>query len=110
MTSKITDKYTLLQDDRDDVCDFANFLTRVHDKFKDVNLIIDILKYEQMSLQELLCFLTLSNTHRANKRSLVIVNAAIAPDEIPNELLVVPTIQEAEDVIEMEEIERDLGF
>lgn len=110
MTSKITEKYTLLQDDQDDVCDFANFLTRIHDKFMDVNLIIDIVKYNEISLQDLLCFLTLSNTHRANKKSLVIVNSAIAPGEIPDELLVVPTIQEAEDVIEMEEIERDLGF
>jgi len=110
MTSKITDKYTLLRDDQDDVCDFANFLTRIHDKFMDVNLVIDILKYDKMSLQDLLCFLTLSNTHRAAKKSLVIVNSAISPDEIPNELLVVPTVQEAEDVIEMEEIERDLGF
>jgi len=110
MTSKITEKYTLLQDDQDDVCDFANFLTRIHDKFMDVNLVIDILKYDKMSLQDLLCFLTLSNTHRANKKSLVIVNTAIASGEIPDELLVVPTVQEAEDVIEMEEIERDLGF
>jgi len=110
MTSKITSKYTLLQDDQDNVCDFANFLTRIHDKFMDVNLVIDILKYDKMSLQDLLCFLTLSNTHRANKKSLVIVNAAIAPEDIPDELLVVPTVQEAADVIEMEEIERDLGF
>jgi hypothetical protein len=75
-----------------------------------VNLIIDILKYDSMTLQDLLCFLTLSNTHRAGKKSLVIVNTAISASEIPDELLVVPTVQEAEDVIEMEEIERDLGF
>jgi hypothetical protein len=31
-------------------------------------------------------------------------------DEIPDELIIVPTIQEAQDVIGMEEIERDLGF
>lgn len=110
MTSKITEKYTLLQDDRDDVCDFANFLTRIQDKFSDVNLIIDILKYDQMTLQDLLCFLTLSNAHRAGKNSLVIVNTAFSSDQIPDEILVVPTVQEAEDIIEMEEIERDLGF
>ncbi|WP_194849959.1 ribonuclease Z [Nonlabens antarcticus] len=110
MTSKIFEKYTLLQDDQDDVCDFANFLTRIHDKFNEVNIVIDILKYDTMSLQDLLCFLTLSNTHRALKKSLVIVTSAISPDDIPDELLVVPTIQEAEDIIDMEEIERDLGF
>ncbi len=110
MTSKITDTYTLLQDDYDDVCNFANFLTNIRDKFKDQNLVIDILKYEQLSLQDLLCFLTLSNTHRASKKSFVIINKALPVDEIPNELMVVPTLQEAQDIIEMEEIERDLGF
>ena len=110
MTSKITDKYTLLQDDQDGVCDFANFLTRIHDKFNDVNLVIDLLKYDKMSLQDLLCFLTLSNQHRAGKHSLVIVNTALSRDEVPDEILVVPTVKEAEDIIDMEEIERDLGF
>ena len=31
-------------------------------------------------------------------------------DEMPDEIVVVPTLQEAFDVIEMEDIERDLGF
>ncbi|BAO56585.1 hypothetical protein [Nonlabens marinus] len=110
MTSKTTEKYTLLQDDQDGVCDFANFLTRIHEKFADVNLVIDLLKYDDMNLQDLLCFLTLSNQHRAGKQSLVIVNTALSRDEIPDEILVVPTIKEAEDIIDMEEIERDLGF
>lgn len=110
MTSKITEKYTLLQDDYDDVCNFANFLTKIKDQFSDVNLVIDILKYDKLSLQDLLCFLTLSNTHRAGKQSLVLINKALSADQIPDELLVVPTLQEAEDIIEMEEIERDLGF
>ena len=31
-------------------------------------------------------------------------------DEVPEEIIVVPTLQEARDIIEMEEIERDLGI
>jgi len=31
-------------------------------------------------------------------------------DEVPEEISVVPTLQEAKDLIEMEEIERDLGI
>jgi hypothetical protein len=31
-------------------------------------------------------------------------------DHVPEELMIVPTYQEAMDVLEMEEIERDLGF
>ena len=55
-------------------------------------------------------FLKLSNRHRKNKHSFVIANDAINIDRVPDELVVVPTLREAEDIIQMEEIERDLGF
>ncbi|MDH3323482.1 MAG: ribonuclease Z, partial [Flavobacteriaceae bacterium] len=42
--------------------------------------------------------------------SFVIVSDKVNLDGIPDEIIVVPTMQEAYDVIEMEEIERDLGF
>jgi len=63
-----------------------------------------------MVLEELLHFLKLSNYHRATKHSFVIVNDAIDIDDVPMEMIVVPTILEAGDIVEMEEIERDLGF
>ena len=31
-------------------------------------------------------------------------------DQMPDEIVVVPTLHEAYDIIEMEDIERDLGF
>ena len=74
------------------------------------NVVIDILKYGDLRLDDLLNFLELSNEHRKGKRSFVIANDAINIDKVPEELLVVPTLQEAEDIIQMEEIERDLGF
>ena len=40
----------------------------------------------------------------------MLVNNHINPDIVPEEIMVVPTIQEAIDVIELEEIQRDLGF
>lgn len=102
--------YKILEDERDDVKDFASFLERRYDIFEDDNVVIDILKYGELSLDELLYFLNLSNKHRMKKKSFVIANDAINIDNVPEELLVVPTLQEAEDVIQMEEIERDLGF
>ncbi|MFK8295318.1 hypothetical protein ACI760_03895 [Capnocytophaga canimorsus] len=45
-----------------------------------------------------------------NKRSIVIVNDEITYGNIPNEVNVTPTLQEAYDIIEMEEIQRDLGI
>lgn len=109
---KITEKnnYKIFRDKKDDVRDFATHLEKNHDKFRNDNVVIDILKYGTLSLEELLAFLKLSNAHRKAKHSFVIVNDTINIDQVPEELVVVPTLQEAEDIIQMEEIERDLGF
>lgn len=45
-----------------------------------------------------------------NEKSFVMVCDGIEFDQVPDELIVVPTFKEAEDIIEMEEIERDLGI
>jgi len=43
-------------------------------------------------------------------KSFVLVTNSISYEEAPENLSLVPTLQEAKDFIEMEEIERDLGF
>jgi hypothetical protein len=106
-----TDTYTVLEDERDDVLDFASYLERiVPDKYEDRHLVIDLLKYTALTLEQLVAFIKLSNYQRADKKSFVFVNTDIDYDLIPDEMIVVPTLQEAEDIIQMEEIERDLGF
>jgi hypothetical protein len=109
---KVTEKegYRIFEDEKNSVSEFASFLKSIHLNFKDDNVVVDILKYGNLQLDELLEFLDLSNEHRKGKRSFVIANDAINIDAVPPELLVVPTLQEAEDIIQMEEIERDLGF
>lgn len=103
--------FTVLKDQKDGIEDFTAFLTHiVPTRFKDQNLIIDLLSYTNLSLEQLLMFMELSNQHRISKHSFVIVNNALDPDVLPYEIMVVPTLLEAQDVIEMEEIERDLGF
>mgnify|MGYP000159156121 CR=1 FL=1 len=110
---KISDKkdYLVLTDEKDDVANFATFLEyKIPSKYHEHNIVVDLLKYDSMELYELLLFLKVSNAHRAKKQSFVIVSEAVNPDDIPFEMVVVPTLQEAADIIEMEEIERDLGF
>ena len=103
--------FTVLKDQKDGIEDFDKFLNYIiPTRFKDQNLIIDLLAYTNLSLEQLLLFIELSNQHRVSKHSFVIVNNALDPDILPNEIMVVPTLLEAQDVIEMEEIERDLGF
>jgi len=110
MKTEEKDNYIIFRDEKEDVNDFAEFLTRIQDRFKDKNIVIDIIKYGELTLEELLMFLKISITHRKGKKSLVIVNDTINIDSIPEEIYVVPTLQEAEDLIGLEELERDLGF
>ena len=103
--------YVVLADEKDDAADFASFLEyQIPNKFKGQNVVLNLLDYDQLELPQLLLFLKVSNIHRKTKHSFVIVNDAINPDDIPYEMIVVPTLQEAEDIIQMEAIERDLGF
>jgi|TARA_R110002110_G_scaffold36397_18_gene121452 hypothetical protein len=111
MKTSRQENYIILQDEQDDVLKFAHYLERVVPlKYGGDNLVIDLLKYKNINLSKLLEFLKLSNYHRSTKHSFVIVNDAINIDDIPEEMIVVPTLEEAGDIIEMEEIERDLGF
>ena len=110
MKSTKKENYLILEDERNDAKHFANFINGLLDKFKSDNLVINIQKYGKLTLNELLSFLKPSQAHYKNKKSFIIVNDTIIIDDVPAELRVVPTLQEAEDVIQMEEIERDLGF
>ena len=103
--------FVVLEDEKDDIIDFASFIeSQVPSKYKGQNVVLNLLKYEDLELPQLLQFLKTSNLHRKPKQSFVIVNDAIDFDDVPFEMIVVPTLQEAGDIIEMEEIERDLGF
>lgn len=103
--------FTVLADERDDVKEFSKFLEyQIPKYYSKVNIIVDLLKYDSFSLEDLLTYITVSTKHRTGKKSFVIVNEAINADVIPPEIIVVPTLQEGEDIVAMEEIERDLGF
>lgn len=103
--------YVILEDEKDDISDFASFIeTQIPSKYKGQNVVLNLLKYDSLELPQLLLFLKVSNLHRKTKQSFVIVNNSISIDEIPFEMIVVPTLRESEDIVDMEEIERDLGF
>lgn len=101
--------YTIVEDEKNDVKKFTSYIEKEgYKEIKDKNVVIDILNYGKVGLPELLAFLPISNQHRANKHSFVLVSETLMIDDVPEELVVVPTLKEAEDVIQMEEIERDL--
>ncbi|WP_424494033.1 ribonuclease Z [Salinimicrobium sp. GXAS 041] len=101
-------KYMLIEPQGQSITDFSSVLTKKHEEFKNENVVVDLLNYETAESAHILSFLELSDRHRMEKKSFVLVNAAVDIEKVPEELIVVPTLHEAEDIIEMEEIERDL--
>lgn len=104
------DNYLLIENDKEALAGFSSDLTKAHSEFQDKNVVIDLTSYKNSKAEDLLAFLEISNIHRSHNRSFVIVNDALGIDDLPEELVVVPTLQEAEDMIQMDEIQRDLGF
>jgi len=89
---------------------FLENLVKSYPKIKDDHLIINLFSFSKLNAGDVLEFLDISNKHRAEKKSFVLVTEKVSYDEVPEEIIVVPTLQEARDIIEMEEIERDLGI
>ena len=87
---------------------FLENLSKGYSKIKNDNLIINLFSFSELKAGDVLEFLQLSDTHRASKKSFVLVTNKVSYDDVPEEIAVVPTIHEAYDLIEMEEIERDL--
>ena len=89
------------------------FIKKVHgsyDTIKNDNIIVNLFSFSELTKNDVLEFYQLSNKHRASNKSFVLVTNKVSYDEVPDEIQVVPTLQEAKDIIEMEEIERDLGI
>lgn len=93
--------------------DFNGFVEKVTQQFKTFekqNIIIDLSADANLSENDLKLFLPLSKQQKKAKKSFVIVVSDLDFNSISDKLVVVPSLLEAHDIIEMEEIERDLGF
>ena len=73
-------------------------------------MILDVTHDKTTTIASIKAFSDLSKSHKKGKKSFVIVAENIDFNAVPKLLLVVPSVLEAHDIIEMEEIERDLGF
>ena len=101
---------TTLRNTQGDCLAFLEKITSQYATFQKQNLILDLSQDKSISLTEIKLFSSLSKEHKKNKKSLVLVVDNADIDKIPVAMSVVPTLLEAHDTIEIEEIERDLGF
>lgn len=98
-----------LKDSNNKFSFFEDFFLN-YPSIKDENIILDISGQENIDVQEILLFSPLIKNHKKNKKSFVIVSDLIEMNDLVEDIFMTPTVQEAKDVIELEEIERDLGF
>ncbi|RZP17396.1 MAG: ribonuclease Z [Flavobacteriales bacterium] len=84
--------------------------TKINNQLRDKNMIIDLLDFSELTSDLLKLFLKLIVICQKSNNSFVIVNNHINLNEVSDEMMVVPTIQEAKDIVEMEIIERELGM
>ncbi|WP_179346660.1 ribonuclease Z [Winogradskyella ursingii] len=101
---------TIITQEKASIKTLVHNIEQGYNKHKNYHIVVNITSIDNVTLMDIVEFLRLSNNHRADKKSFVIVTANANLDEMPDELVVVPTMKEAYDIIEMEDIERDLGF
>ena len=101
---------TIITQEKASVIELVKKLEILYERIKNDNVIVNLTSLNKIPLEHIVEFLQISNKHRKAKHSFVIVTDKVNFDEMPDEIVVVPTMQEAYDIIEMDEIERDLGF
>ncbi|WP_339755657.1 ribonuclease Z [uncultured Winogradskyella sp.] len=101
---------TILTQEKASVKTLVNNIETDYHKYKNYHLIVNLTSINKICLEDIIEFLRISNNHRREKKSFVVVTSSANLDVIPDEIVVVPTMQEAHDIIEMEDIERDLEF
>lgn len=89
---------------------FLDNLTRAYPRLKNDHLILNLFSFGPLTTADLIGFLELSDRHRGRGKSFVLVSDQITYDQVPDEISLAPSLQEARDIIEMEEIERDLDL
>lgn len=100
--------YILISDDIDKNANFEKIEASIN-QAENQNIVLQA-SINNLNNGNIDKFISISEGKKANGTSFVIVSKEISVDTIPESLNVVPTITEAEDIIEMENIERELGF
>ncbi len=90
------------------ITDINNININIENQIIENNTIINCTNAVNLSIKEINMFLPLAKNFKTNKKSLVIVAQNINFNKVSDKISVVPTLQEAHDIIEIEEIERDL--
>ena len=101
---------TIIKDTQNDVEAFVAKIVNEYHVFQHQNIILDLSHNASLTIADLDHCKELVKMHKKGKKSLIIVMDSVDFNKVPNLFAVVPSLLEAHDMIEMDEIERDLGF
>ena len=107
VTSNATD--LILSPENADITLFVSNLESNYSDYLSKHIIVDLSSFNP-SIAEAEMFQQMQDQHIASQKSFVIVIADFDYNEATEGLNIVPTLQEAYDIIEMDDIQRDLGF
>jgi len=110
MEIKKTKDYSHIKFSKNDLENPLTTFKNSYPEIKSDHIVADFSDKINTTIEDLLLFLDISTKHRKNGTSFVIVCNDIDIDEVPDEINIVPTFTEALDILEMDAIERDLGF
>ena len=94
----------------DDPGPLIDLLMAQKERWQALNVILDLHQSSLVSEQLMFELSSLIQEHKQRDHSFVIVDQVTRIADYPENMSLAPTLEEAHDVIEMEEIERDLGF
>ncbi|SEB40946.1 hypothetical protein SAMN04489761_0531 [Tenacibaculum sp. MAR_2009_124] len=104
------DQYKFLSSEETSFEIFLNNFEKKYENLKDSHIVLEISSKNNFTEQNILLFLKYADIQKENGMSFVVINKGVEVDNFPENFNIVPTLIEAEDVIEMEDIQRDLGF
>ena len=104
------ENYTLISSDENSFSDFYKAFINKLTTFETDHLVLKISDNINVKTEEFLLFLSIAEQKKKNGTSFVIINTNINVDVFPENFNIVPTLIEAVDILEMEAMERELGF
>ncbi|TXD54452.1 MULTISPECIES: hypothetical protein [unclassified Polaribacter] len=102
--------YTLISSDENTFVEFfASFLSKEKELAAE-HLIVQLSNNINTTKEDYLLFLDFAVQKKQNGISFAIISDKAVMDNFPEHFNIVPTFQEAKDILEMEAMERELGF
>lgn len=101
---------TVITQEKATLTELVKGINDIYSELENNNIVVNLFSLTSLKANHLNEFLLLSEKHKATKHSFVLVTSSVDIDDVSESLTITPTLAEAHDIIEMEEIERDLGF